>query len=600
MSGRMQVAVVMLVAAGLLLMGLAFNRAIASDHGEPRFGQAAKKHKAKRAGKQVTTRQILGCLHQKGSKRRARCLRLLSRPRPKRVDVHDCLRSSLRVQCLQRLLIRPPKPEAIVNTYPVLPASVKQVQFPDFTADGSKIVAAAQSTDFSGTQIVSFNRDGSGFQCLTCAAWSGAALLKPYTFDDGKRILVRIGQQSPISPADHGVVECSPSVSNCSSATVVPIDPPAATDTNLVQDQRELRIAPDGVHVALSQIRRTASGQQTGVGIVGRLVRGAGSYTIEDARVVASGGELKGFGPDGRSIYFARFGNAYDAGNPDDVAINLRTGAEQRATFAPDWDEDIDRSPGQFKHRGWFVVGSARGTGRLETLGQIRRPLAIEFGTSALNFSIANEPSVAEPWLVDEYEARGRYIGQPLAPGALAAGWDSRPTFRWSPRGNEIVFWQKTLDGSGFRVVISHLRKRKALKLHAPSRSPDPTWARPLSGFVPPDVPIPQSRAGRISGQLAVSVGASPDPSYAYRIVVRYLNFSDIRGFVLNGTETSDFDAPAALYGGQALYNADVSVSGRHTGFLRANGVGLDTFTVEGVIESMLDGRHLTLGPLSG
>jgi hypothetical protein len=593
MRTRVQLVTILLATTGLVITGFLVNRALAEGHGL--------KHPAK--GKKVPAvdaKDIQRCLKAKGQGRIS-CLRDLPKKHAKGIDVRDCLRSRARLQCLQRLLITPPRLEPIDDTYPALPASVTQIQFPDFSADGSRIIGAAQSSDFSGTQIVSFNEDGSDFRCLTCGVWSGAALLKPFAFDDGRRILVRIGQQSAIAPAKHGVIECAPSVADCSQAAVIPINAPSATDPGVVQDQREFRIAPDGMHVAFTQIRQTSSGHETGIGIVGRLVRTASSYDVADPRVVAVGGELKSIAPDGQGIYFARFYGAFDANNPDDVYVSLRDGSQQRATFASDWDEDISRSPAQYRHRAWVAVGSGRGTGELETLGQLRRPLAIEYGTTALNFVSFGGPESAEPWLVDEYGARRNYIGQPLAPGAIAVGWDSRPNFNWSPKGNEVVFWQKAIGGSASRVVVAHLRARRSIKPSHARATPDPRWAPPLAGYVPPDMSAPQSRRGKVSGRLSVSLVPSPDPTYTWLLAVRYSNFADTRGLVLNGTESSYFVDPGplgSLYGSPGLFNADVTLSGRHRGYLRATNVRFDTQKLDGVIESSYDGHHLTLGSI--
>jgi hypothetical protein len=595
MRTRVRLATILLTTAGLVVTGSPVNRAMAEGHGSKPPAKGKK-------GPAVDTKDIQRCLKAKGQ-RRISCLGNLPKKHVKAIDVRDCLRSRARLQCLQRLLIPPPRLEPVDNTYPALPASLTQIQFPDFSSDGSRIIAAAQSSDFTGTQIVSFSKDGSDFRCLTCGAWNGAALLKPFPFEDGRRILVRIGQQSPIAPARHGVVECSPSVAECRQAVVIPINAPAATDPNVVQDQRELRIAPDGQHVALTQIRQAPSGHQTGIGIVGRLIRATNTYEVADPRVVAVGGELKTIAPDGQGIYFARFYGAFDANNPDDVYISLRDGSQRRATFAPDWDEDIGRSPAMHHHRGWIAVGSGRGTGELETLGRLRRPLAIEFGTTALNFASFGSPESAEPWLVDEYGARRSYIGQPLAPGAVAAGWDSRPNFNWSPQGNQVVYWQRKIGESATRVVVSHLRARKPTKPGPAKATPDPTWAPPLVGFVPPDIPLPQSRRGRISGRLRVSLGPSSDPAYSALLVVRYSHFSDTRRMVLNGSETSHFVTPGplgGLYGSSGVYSADVTLSGRHHRYLRATNVVFATQKLNGVIESSYDGHNLTLGPIGG
>jgi hypothetical protein len=549
----------------------------------------------------VTPLAIKRCL---GDEQRAGCLRDLGRPRPGISDVDACLHGKGRLRCLERLLIAPPRPERVVDTYPSLPASVTRVQQPSFSANGSRIIAGARSTQFSGQQIVSFRDDGSDFRCLTCGAWSGQELGKPYAFSDRRRIMVRVGEQGVLTTAHHAVVECSPSVLNCTQAAVLPIEIPAESDPNIDQGQREFRIAPDCRHIAFSQVRSTRSGQQIGIGIVGRLVRGPASYRVKKPRVVAVDGEIKSFSPNGQSIYFARFTGAFDANNPDDVQISLRNGHERRAVYATDWDEDIAAGPASFRKRRWQVVGSARGTGELETVGRLHRPLEIEYGTSALNFVTFIRPENAEPWLVDQYEARGSYIGQPLAPGAIAAGWDSQPTFRWNRQGNKITFWQAQIGGArSTRVVVAHLLNRKPIK---PPRgrgpaTPTPTWAPRLVGFVPPDRRKPHSRRGRFSGRLTVSMSRSPIPGWASLLTVHYKHFSDRRGLVFNGTETSYFNPAGGPYGTACLYSADVRISGRHHGSLHATNVkiGAPTQTMSGPIESSLDGHRLVLGPLN-
>jgi hypothetical protein len=493
---------------------------------------------------------------------------------------------------------RRPTADPIVQHVVPLPVSVTEVEFPGYTAEGSRLLAGAASTEWDGTQIVSFTENGSNLRCLTCGDWHGAALTKPFAFEDGRRVLVRIGDQTAVSPADHGVVECAPSVLDCKTAKVVPIIAPSAGDPNVEQDQREFRIAPDGVHVALSQIRRSATGRSTGVGIVGRLVRQQDSYRVADARVVATGGELKGFTPDGKSVTYARFLGAYEAGNPDDVRIRLRRGTETRLTYALDWDEDVDLGPRRWRGRNWMVVGSARGRGLLEAVSQVWRPTAIEAGLSALPFAVFLNRSaeIAEPWLVDLAAARAGDLGRPLAPGAVAAGWDSRAVTRWKPDGTAIVFWQKRIGGTGTRVVVDRLPARRPKHIHA-DPTPTPSWAPPLAGFVPRDPPLPQARPGRVSGSMNVVTGPSPLAGYLRFIQITYANFADRRGFVINGIERSYYDAPA-LYGGRSLYSASLTVSGWHTGYLKATDVPISTAAIGGTIESEVDGRHLALGPL--
>lgn len=481
-----------------------------------------------------------------------------------------------------------------------LPPSITKVQFPNWTADGSRILAAASSSGFQGTQIVSFAPDGSRLRCLTCAVWSGPELLKMFPFEDGKRLLVRVGRQSPVIAADHAVLECAPSVLRCRRARVVPIVPPAAGDANVVQDQREFRVAPDGVHVAFTQPRRTAGGLVLGVGAVGRLVRRGGAYHVANARVVALDGELKNFTPDGRGVLFARFVGAFDAGNPDVLQIDLRSGRQRRATYGLDWDEDIDVSPGRHRGRRWMVVGSARGSELLEAVSQLRRPAAIDLGLSALPFAVfANRNAeIAEPWVVDRRGERAGRLGQPLAPGAIRRGWNSRPNFTWHPDGTAVVFWQYRVENEDrTRVVVARLPERRPRRGGRERPSPTPSWARPLAGYVPPDPDPPRSRRGRVSGRMRVNHEPALLPGSPHLIEVTYTNFADRRGFVIDGVERSLYETPS-LYGGPSLYTARLTLSGRHRGFLRADDVAIATGSIGGTIESSVDGRRLSLGPL--
>lgn len=499
-------------------------------------------------------------------------------------------------------VVAPPAREEIRAAPVPTPPTLTRVRFPDFTADGGRLIAAATSTAFAGTQLVTFGEDGTALRCLTCAAWHGAELLKPYPFRDGRRVLVRIGRQTPATPAHHGVLECTPTVLSCDSATVTPISSPVTGDANVEQDQRELRIAPDGEHVAFTQVRRTAHGRSDGVGAVGRLVRRADRYEIQDARVVAAGGELKGFTPSGGAILFARFSRAFDAANPDDVIVDLRTGRQTRATTALDWDEDIDLAPRPWAGREWMVVGSARGSKLLEAVSQVRRPAYIDAGIRALPFVVfaANGAAIAEPWLADSQDARGGYQGQPLAPGAVAAGWDSKPTFRWRPDGTAVVFGQQRVGAAdATRVVVARLAGRRPQPPPRVRATPPPTWARALAGFVPADPDGPRAtttRAGRVGGRVTVRRTRSSRTGYDEAIEVRYRHFADERGFVLDGVERADYTRPG-VYGGASLYSADLRVSGRHTGYLRARGVRIGP-ALTGTIRSRVDGRRLALGPL--
>jgi hypothetical protein len=135
------------------------------------------------------------------------------------------------------------------------------------------------------------------------------------------------------------------------------------------------------------------------------------------------------------------------------------------------------------------------------------------------------------------------------------------------------------------------------VKLKTPPVAPTPRWAPSLKGYVPADPSAPVSQDGKVSGRIEVVSKASTRSGYDGYVAVVYQNYADEPGFVLNGVEHADYKTPG-LYGGQALYSADLTVSGAHRGSLSATDVVIDTSSIKGVIGSELDGRSMTLGPL--
>lgn len=484
-----------------------------------------------------------------------------------------------------------PPPREAVRPVVVPAPALAHVQNPAFTSDGERILAAARSRALGGTQIVSLDERGEDLRCLTCASWTGAELTKPFAFGDGRRVLVRVGRQTPILPADHAVVECTPSVRRCDSASVVPVAVPHGDERTVAQDQREMRIAPDGRTVAFTQVRRSPAGQSEGLGVVGRLVREPDRYVIADPRVVSERGELKGWSPDGQSVLVADFNSPFEAANPDDLGVDLRTGRRTRLTTDPDWEEDVDLAPRPWRGRRWMVVGSARTAELLEPVSQVRRPPYIDAGLRALPYAVfaANPAAIAEPWLVDAHDSRGGYRGQPLAP----RGWDSRTNFRFHPSGDRVIFWQRR--GGATRIVVAHLDDRPGQAPLPPRTSPAPRWAPALRGFrvSEPDAgPRRFARRGRVSGRVTVTRGRAR----ADRLIeVRYHRFADMRGHVLDGFERSRYRRGTA-YGGPARYTADLRLSGARTGFLRARDVRIGVRRIRGTIRSRVGGRRLTLG----
>jgi hypothetical protein len=477
-----------------------------------------------------------------------------------------------------------------------LPSSVTSVRFPWYTPDGGAILFSGTPSGDSRSEIMSVDEDGSGLRCLTCGVAPEVTerLLKPIAFGDGRRVLVRVGDQSPQRAADHAVLECHPDVRHCGQAELVPIVVPPDGTAVVVQDQRELRPAPDGAHVGFSQVRQAADGESVMAAIVARLVRAPHSYELRNPRVVSTKGELKGFTSNGRAVLVAAFApTPYEAANPDTSRIDLTTGGEERVTYYPDYDEPVEMSPDDR----WYTVGSGRTSGLFETVAQVRRPSFIGPGIEPLTgyLFVDRRDQLLRPWLVRTGSEAHGATGQDLDPDGRRDGWHGEVLANWRADGTRIVFPEArtTQDGTReVRLVVAHLVDRRPLRARpvAP-RSPEPRWAPSLEGFVPPATAIPPSRAGRRGGSVTIVEHSSADHPGFTVLEVTYHRFCDDGQWVIDGTEQADYRGGAS---GRSDYTADLTVSGSHHGYLRA-GATISPGGITGTIESEVDGHHLRL-----
>ncbi|HEX7132776.1 MAG TPA: hypothetical protein VF228_09380 [Iamia sp.] len=479
-----------------------------------------------------------------------------------------------------------------------LPATVTGARFPSWSADGERIVFSGRPDGSERDEVMAVAEDGSDLVCLTCGVAPGddRALLKPVPFTDGRRIAVRVGEQSPVSPADHAVLECRPSVADCAAAELVPIVPPAADDPEVRQDQREVRVAPDGETVALSQVRARPEGDAALLSVVGTLRRTATAYVVDDARVVSTLGELKAFTPDGQAVLVAAFTTLVErAANPDIVRVDLGTGAVEAVTVDGDYDEDISLAPDQRS----YVVASGRGADLFETVSQLRRPAFVGPGLEPLTAYLFahHRRELLEPWVVPVGAEADGEEGQQLNPDSAAEGYDGRTLMTWHPEGDRVLFWEGGSDPFGppegeTRLVVARLTDRDPVEPDAPAASPSPAaWAPAVSGFAPPPLEPPSSRSGDVGGSATVTVRAGAEPG-ATVIEVRYDGFTDDGAWVVDGTESVTSVEGGLL--GTTTYRADLTVTGDHEGFLRADAV-IGTAGIVGSIESEVDGRHLRL-----
>lgn len=493
-----------------------------------------------------------------------------------------------------------PREEHIDLRVVPVPAAVRDARFPWYSHDGEEILFSGTPDGGTRAELLSIREDGSGYRCLTCDVARDVTepLLKPMVFSDARRVLLRVGEQSPVQAADHAVLECRPSVGDCAEAELVPVIIPPPGDAVVRQDQRELRISPDGEHVGFTQVRATASGASTMVAAVATLARTASAYELRDARVVSTRGELKGFTRDGRAVHVAAFTtNPHQAANPDVLRVDLRTGEEARVTYHDDYDEPLELSP----DRRWYVVGSGRTAGLFATVSQVRRPNFIAGGLEPLvgALFLRHRPDLLEPWLVRAGTERTGATGQRLNAVSAADGYSGRAIANWHPDGTRVIFAEGQGDPAqppdgDTRIVVAHLADRRPGRPgtgRPPARTPAPTWAPPLRDFVPPDPPVPASRAGRRRGSVEITAGPAPGDPTRQVLEVTYHDFSDDGRWVIDGIER-------AVYGGGLTggtrYTADLTLTGRHHGHLRADAT-ISVGGITGTIDSEVDGHRLHL-----
>lgn len=489
------------------------------------------------------------------------------------------------------------RPEPFKQTIVPLPAGVKSARYPVWSADGAALVFSAIPAKGDTVEIFRMAPDGSGLACLSCGVprTNKNPYLKPLAFSDGKRVLVRLGEQSPVTNANHAVLECTPNVANCTTAALVPIEVPGIGDAALKQPQREFRIAPDAKTVGFTQVRTDKAGAERFVPTVGTLRRDGARYVIDNPRAVSNLGELKNFTPDGTAVLISAFTTLADrAADPDVVRIDLATGKISDVTDNGDYDEDLAYAPDMAS----YAVFSGRGSGLFATVSQLRRPNDIGPGLDCLfgYLFASRRKELLEPWLVPAGAEQKGQLGELLNPGALAEGWDARTLVTWHPDGDRLLFWEAKGDPFGAptagstRFVIIDLPDRKPSPAKPVGPSPTPTWAPALVGLVPPALPFADSRAGKAAGKVTVTHSEGTKPGSG-TISVNYDGFSDDGKWIIDGTESSTYQG--GLLGG-CRYTAHLTASGDHHGTLTAAAT-LAPRGMTGTITSNVDGRKLTL-----
>ncbi|HET6505153.1 MAG TPA: hypothetical protein VFG42_00060 [Baekduia sp.] len=383
-----------------------------------------------------------------------------------------------------------------------------QPWLPTYTPDGRAIVFQSQ---LDGTTWTVPARGGTA-TCVTCSFKDRPDIRGGFTyaFNDNKRLFVshELGSTGGVDSgqdADAWILECAPSVRACKTHKYLPVDMSADKGSDFIVQRRTWHLAPDGVHLAWSEIRLDGT-----VMVVAKLKRAADRYVATDQRVVNPAGptspadtdpqawenasqlyELKSFADNGRSILAL----AERGLNTDVLKIDLATGRTTRFTGNPDWDEDGAISP----DGALDVLYSWRTRHRLDALGTIPQLR----GFDAMGMAAAVAPYYVStwtgfqcdlsPWLLPGGgDANGTLIGQPLNTygNGLTPGNNLSGQQFWSPDSTSVLLQERTttrppkgvnehVAQKGLtpqRVLVAHIR-RPAAKARRAATTVVGAWA---------------------------------------------------------------------------------------------------------------------------
>ncbi len=461
-----------------------------------------------------------------------------------------------------------------------LPDGITNPNTPRFSEDGQSIYFGATPAEGGRQEIYRISVDGSNVECITCGVSTEvtAGLSRVVPFQDGSgRLMIQV----TTSPNSYVVYE-----ETADGKQLVPvITPPSGA--RAIDPQREMRISPDGTHVLFSQIQMTSTGLITAVPVVGRLERTDAGYEIADARVVYPVGEGKQWTPDGKGVII--LGGRYEAGNVDDIVVDLETGEVTRLTGNLDYDEDIDMSPNEQ----WIAVGSTRGYDALTPMSRIVRPAFLpadiqgavyeKYRGTGDSTNITNQE-----WVIAiEDDLKGEN-GIPVF--VDGDGYTARSMASWNSTGDAVAFWEASgADATDTRLVIAKLNYTTSVgPVQGDRTTPDPTWAPELKTYVPSTAPLPPTGtyAGAGGGTAVVTETTDSTTGHIVRTVT-YTDYVNEEGMILNGTESTDTTASQS----NIHYLADITVTGTHTGYLDADAtINKLQRTMTGHITSDLDG----------
>lgn len=481
---------------------------------------------------------------------------------------------------------------------------------PIWTQDGRHLIFS------SGGQLHLVNEDGTGLRCISCGLSNDPRIVPAAqeafkdVFPDGRRVMWGDFERA-------FVLECAPSVLQCDSKTLLPVDVSGERGTGipglldpLILGSGVWHLSPDGEHIGW-----TASRLDTRPMLVARLERRTDRYVATNIKTVnppgprngldsnpvgwTNGGalyELKGFTDGGAAVTYV---TSQFEGNPDLYKTNLATGQVTRLTGHPDWDEDGGDSPdGEL-----MLLHSDRGMHRVDAAGLLPRRSFVDYPISvnAAIYYVGHDEGFQcdlQPWLLPASgDGAGRLLGQPLAP---YEGGDLHPQNNvpgrgaWNPTSTKVALTEMsyTTNLGSNRLLVAALKRRATTPLPVVSSAVG-SWAR-----------APGDYKGTIdSNALLVTVnGLHSGRAFlthfgtiaAGNWSVTYDRYSDDGLSFVSGTESI---VSPLLAQTPATNRADLVITGARTGYMRADytiGRLAGRPVASGHVEAELDGYRLS------
>lgn len=486
-----------------------------------------------------------------------------------------------------------PLPPEIQFVYPRTPTFIAR--------DGSDLVFTYNTTTSEKRELGYIRIDGSGFRCLTC----GTDIVgeTPYSFGDGRRVLLQQASNQSSGQQSHVVFDCRPSIADCRDFTAKPVIGIAADNRLQSLQDRVVEVAPAGDALVWSRIRMDGYFM-----LLGRLSEREDHYQVHDVRMVnppadpalgeigeplaeAAWYEAKGIGSDGRTLTFTA--TLSESLNFDWYTMDLVTGRTTRQTTDPDWDEGGVPSPDLSMYKGARALSH-----EIAVFANLPRPGLIDLAIVGplSNYYLPRHLPLPLParerkvrhglHVFDAGGERPGYSGLAVSAADDAEGWinsGQADVAAWSLDGRRLTVGQrKPEDGINTRLRVFTFRHRAPVQV-----TPQPTVFPDLAPRIE-EFPLRQRLTARILQGPAGGTATLLTQGNLLEGVfsVTYRNYSTDGCSFLNGSQ-SMIGAVAI----NAVYRESLRITGCRSGESEANVLFADLLT-RGRARSIYEGRE--------